>query len=115
MEDEEKDAIARQSFRNAISRFSLESRSKYFSPDRIKPLPTALNVEGESVDLDGARELLVGGSRRATSKKRDISEVSGSSRPSSKKKRSRPYAPPETYAHLAHLPDYLKNNLDGRL
>ena len=110
------DTTIKQSFRDAISRFSLGTKSKYFSPDRIKPLP-ALTVEGESesADLDGEGGLQAGNSRRPTSKKRRLSEASGSSQPLSKKKPSRPYAPPETYAHLAHLPDYLKNNLDGKL
>jgi len=116
MEDKEKDTVAKQSFRDAISRFSLGpgSKSKYFSPDRIKPLPV-LDMEGESADLDGAGELQADDSRRSTSKKRSVSEVSGSSQPPRKKKPSRPYAPPETYAHLARLSDYLKNGLDGKL
>jgi len=112
MEDEKREGTAKQSFRDEISRFSLGSKSKYFSPDRIKPLPV-LDLEGESADfdLDGAQ---VDDSRRPASKKCSVSEVSGSSQPPSKKP-SRPYAPPETYAHLARLPDYLKNNLDGEL
>ena len=79
-------------------------------------MPT-LDEDGEStdLDLDGARELRAISSRRPTSKKRNASEVSVSSKPPNKKKKpSRQYAPPETYAHLAHLPDYLKGNLDGK-
>lgn len=99
----------------ARSGFSLGSKSKYFSPDRIKPLPV-LEEEGAFLDLDGAGELQATGSKRPVSKKRNVSEVSWPSKPPSKKKKpSRPYAPPETYAHLAHLPDYLKANLDGKL
>ena len=117
MEDEQRDAAAKQSFRDAISRFSLGTKSKYFSPDRIKPLP-ALSVEGgfESADLDpgGEGKPQASDSRRSTSKKRTVSEVSGSAQPPSKKK-PRPYAPPEAYAHLARLPDYLRKNLDGKL
>ena len=113
MEDKERDTTAKQSFRDTISRFSLGSKSKYFSPDRIKPLPV-LNTEGESTDLDGARELQADDSRRPASKKRSASEVSQSSKPPRKKKPSRPYAPPETYEHLARLPDYLRNDLDGK-
>ena len=107
--------MARQSFRDVVSRASLRSKSKYFSPERIKPLPT-LSAEWEvtDLDLDGAGEPQTSGSRRPTSKKRNVSEVSGSSKPPGKKKPSRPYAPPETYAHLAYLPDYLKDNLDGK-
>lgn len=112
--DEERDATPIQPLRDGISRFSSGSKSKYFSPKQTKPLPV-LNLEGESADLglDGAGEPQASGSRRRTSKKRNISRVSGSSRPPSKKKISRPYAPPETYAHLARLPDYLRDNLDG--
>lgn len=115
MEGGERDATARQSFRDAVSRFSLGSKSKYFSPDRIKPLPV-LNSEGEPVDfgLDGVGEPQASSSRRPTPKKRKVSEVSGSSKPPSKKKPSRPYAPSETYAHLPRLPDYLKYNLDSK-
>jgi len=107
------DTTARQSPREAISRFSL--RSKYFSPDRIK-LPFILDEEGESadIDLDGARELQATGSGWPVSKKRNASGVSGSSKPPNKKKPSRQYAPPETYEHLAYLSDYLKDNLDGK-
>ena len=106
------DTTARQLPREAISRFSLQS--KYFSPDRIK-LPFILD-EGESadIDLDGARELQATGPGRPASKKRSASGVSGSSKPPNKKKPSRQYAPPETYEHLAYLPDYLKDNLDGK-
>lgn len=32
-----------------------------------------------------------------------------------RKKITRPHAPPEAYAHLACLPDHLKDNLDGKL
>ena len=114
----ERDTTARQSPRKTISRSLLRSKSKYFSPDRIKPLPALDDSEeGESTDLDlnGARELQATGSRGPTSKKRNVSEVSGPSKPPNKKKKpSRQYAPPETYAHLAHLPDYLKDNLDGK-
>lgn len=106
--------MARQLSSDTASRFLLGSKSKYFSPDRTEPLPT-LNAEGESVDLDGAGELQVNKMRRATSKRRNVSEVSGSSELPSKKKPSRPYAPPETYAHLPRLLDYLKNDLDGGL
>lgn len=113
--DEERDTTSTQPFRDGISRFSLRSKSKYFSSERIKPLPV-LNVEGEPADLglDGAGESQASGSRRPKSKKRNIPEVSGSSGPPSKKKFSRPYAPPETYAHVARLPDHLKDNLDGK-
>lgn len=99
-------------FREVISS---GSKSKYFSTGRIK-LPLMLK-EGESADLDlaGAREPQATGSRRSTSRKRDVSEDCVPSEPPSKKRRpGRPYAPPETYAHLAHLPDYLKDNLDGK-
>jgi len=115
MENEQRDTTAKQSFRDAISQFSLGTKSKYFAPDRIKPLP-ALSVEGESESANlGKGGLQAGNSRRAASKKRTVSEVCGSSQPPGKKKPSRPYAPPETYEHLAHLPDYLENNLDGKL
>jgi hypothetical protein len=116
IEGRERDTTARQSPREATSRFPPRSKSKYFSPDRIKPLPT-LDEEGESagLDLGGARELQATGSRQPTAKRRNVSEVSGSSKPPNKKKKpSRQYAPPETYAHLARLPDYLKVNLDGK-
>lgn len=119
MEDEQRDATTKRSFRDAISQFSLGSKSKYFSRDRINSLPV-LNGDAEStdldLDLDEAEEPQAGDSGRPMSKKRNVSEVSGPSKPPSKKKRpSRPYAPPETYAHLAHLPDYLKDNLDSKL
>lgn len=114
MKHEEKDTATRRSFRDTVSQFSLGSKSKYFAPDRIKPLPI-LDLEGESADLDGARELQVNGPGRSTSKKRNVSEVSGPSKPPSRKKPSRSYAPPETYSHLKLLPDYLRNNLDGNL
>ena len=119
MENEQRDATTKRSFRDAISQFSLGSKSKYFSPDRINSLPV-LNGEAEptdlELDLDEAEEPQADDSGRPMSKKRNVSEVSGSSKPPSKKKRpSRPYAPPETYAHLAHLPDYLKDNLDSKL
>ena len=114
MEDLEKDITARHLSREAISRFSLGSKSKYFFPDRIKPLPV-LNEEGEPPDpnFDGVGELQPSDLKQPTSKKRSVSEVPGSSKPPSRKKKPRPYAPPETYAHLAHLPDYLKDDLDG--
>ena len=116
IEGGERDIAARQSPREVMSRFSPRLKSKYFSPDRIKPLP-ALDYEGEStdLDLDGAGEFRATRSRQPAPKKRNASEVSGSSKPPNKKKKpSRQYAPPETYAHLAHLPDYLKDNLDGK-
>jgi len=116
MEDEQGDATAKQSVRDAISRFSFGTKSKYFSPGRIKPLPVlGVDGESESADLDGEGGLQAGDPRRPASKKRTLSEVSGSSQPPSKKKPSRPYAPPETYSHLARLPDYLKDGLDGKL
>jgi hypothetical protein len=118
MEDEQRDATTKRSFRDAMSQFSLGSKSKYFYPDRINSLPV-LNGEAEStdidLDLDEAEEPQANDSGRPTSKKRNVSEVSGSSKLPSKKRPSRPYAPPETYAHLAHLPDYLKDNLDSKL
>ena len=76
-----------------------------------------LNVEEASanLNLDGVREFQATGLRPRMSKERSVSEVSGASKPPSKKKKtSRPYAPPDTYAHLAHLLDYLKDNLDGK-
>jgi len=116
MENKEGDATARQSLGIVVSRFSLGSKSKYFSSARLKPLPVLNEGESAGASLDGAGNLHGNSSRWPTSKKRDASEVSGSSKPPSKKKKtSRPYAPPETYAHLAHLPDYLKVNLDGKL
>ncbi|KAF9652391.1 DNA glycosylase [Thelephora ganbajun] len=111
-EDTERDETSRLSFRDAISRFSLGSKSKYFSSDRIKPLPT-LNEERGLTDRnpDEVKELYA--SRQPPFKKRNVSEVSGSSKPPNKKKKpSRPYAPPETYAHLSQLPHYLKDDLD---
>ena len=107
IEDEKREKVARQSSHRATS----GCYSKYFSPGRIK-LPSMLNVEGE---LAGVRELQATGLGPRVSKKYNTSEVSGSSKPPGKRKKtSRPYAPPETYAHLAHIPDYLKNNLDGK-
>jgi len=116
--DREKDTPVRQSStsRGTEPQLSLGLKSKYFSPDRIK-LPLVLNGEAglRDLDSDGAEVLHASGSSRHASKKRNVSEVSGFSKPPGKKKKpSRPYAPPENYAHLAHLPDYLKGNLDGK-
>lgn len=105
-----------QQLDNGPSR-SLNSKSKYFAPGRIKPLPV-LDEERELGDLslDGAGEPHASGSSEPRPRKRNVSEVSGLSGSSSKKKKaSRPYAPPETYARLTWLPDYLKDNLDGKL
>ena len=88
----------------------LGSKSKYFAAGRIKPLPV-LNEEERPTDLnaDGA------GERAGSLGKRNAPEVSGlSNTPNKKRKPSRPYAPPQTYAHLSCLPDYLKENLDGK-
>ena len=97
---------------NGVSR-----KSKYFAAGRIKPLPV-LDEEKELPNLspDGAGEPHTSGSHKPRARKRNASEVSGLSSSSSKnKKTSRPYAPPETYARLTCLPDYLKENLDGKL
>lgn len=96
---------------------SLSSKSKYFAAGRIKPLPV-LDEDRElaaRLSVDEAGEPHVSGSSQPRLKKRNASEFSGLSNPPSKKKGiGRPYAPPETYAHLAHLPDHLKDNLDGK-
>jgi hypothetical protein len=115
MESEERDSTTQHSPRVVGSR-SLDTKSKYFAPGRIR-MPV-LKEESESVDLDLDRERGPhnSGSDRPALKKRGVSEVSGPSNPPRKKKKpSRPYAPPETYAHLARLPDYLKDDLDGKL
>lgn len=92
---------------------SLDSKSKYFTAGRIKPLPV-LNEEGELTDLSVDEEPHAGGSNRPNLRKRVAPKVSGVLNPPGKKRKaSRPYAPPERYAHLAYLPDYLKYNLDG--
>ena len=113
IEGENREKVTKKSSHEATSR----CYSKYFSPGRIK-LPSILNVEEEAadlLDLDGVRELQATGSRHRVPKKYNTPEVSGPSKPPGKKKKtSRPYAPPETYAHLAHIPDYLKDNLDGK-
>ena len=68
------------------------------------------------LDIDGAREPHASGSSRPALKKRNASNVPRSLTPLRKKKKpSRPYAPPEKYAHLACLPDHLKDDLDGEL
>ena len=112
-EGEKKEGAARQPTHKGTSGFY----SKYFSPGRIK-LPSMLNAEpgaSANLNLDGVRELQVTDLRRRASKERNVLEVSGALKPPGKKRKtSRPYAPPETYAHLAHLPDYLKDNLDGK-
>ena len=114
-ESEERDATARKPFCGSIPR-SPVVRSKYFTSGRTKSLPF-LSEKNEAVDLD-----IDGGLHHAsgpglpTLGKRHASEVSESPNPPIKKKKpSRAYAPPETYAHLARLPDYLKDNLDGKL
>lgn len=97
----------------------LGSKSKYFTAGRIKPLPF-LNEERELTDLsvaEGAGEPHASDSREPRLRKRNTPEVSVISNPPKKKKKkaSRPYAPPERYAHLTRLPDYLKDSLDGKL
>lgn len=96
---------------------SLGSKSKYFTAGRNKPLPVLSEDMGlADPSTDGAGELHAGSSSRPGLRKRNGSESLGFlNLPSKKKKLGRPYAPPETYAHLLHLPDYLKNNLDGKL
>jgi hypothetical protein len=42
-----------------------------------------------------------------------LSTIQAPPRKKSKKKPSRPYAPPEVYGHLHMLPDYLERELDG--
>lgn len=102
----------------AAFQWHIGMKSKYFAAGRIKPLPV-LN-EGmeltEQPNVEGAEEPHAGDSSRPKLRKRNGLEISGLYKaPSRKKKSTRPYAPPETYAHLEHLPDYLKDNLDGKL
>jgi thymine-DNA glycosylase len=104
-----------QQLDTGVSR-SLDSQSKYFTPGRVKPLPVLIEEELVDLSIGEVGEPHAGGSSGPRSRKRNVLEVSGfSSSPSKKKKTSRPYAPPETYAHLSCLPDYLKDNLDGKL
>ena len=110
-----KDSTVRRSSHNVVSRSTLDSKSKYFSPGRIKPLPS-LDEEWDLVDVNADREKPhVGSSGLPTLGKGGTPERSVSLKPPHKKKTSRPYAPPETYAHLTCLPDHLKDNLDGKL
>ena len=53
--------------------------------------------------------------RHAKRRRKSNSASSQSPSPRKGKKPSRPYAPPETYAHLHMLPDYLDYGLDGTL
>jgi hypothetical protein len=66
---------------------------------------------------DGARRNTRSSPTKITTVKRESSAISSTS--ASPKKRHKPlvkreYAPPEQYAHLKQLSDYLKRDLDGK-
>ena len=109
----ERGLTVRRSLRIVASK-KPNTKSKYFAPGRIK-LPSVLQEDLADLDVDQGREgeLDLGGPSQTT-RRRSAPEVSESSNPSRKKRSSRPYAPPEAYAHLTYLPDYLEDNLDGK-
>jgi hypothetical protein len=115
MKSEERDLATRNSPRVVVSRL-IDTKSKYFTPGRIRLPVLKEGSESTDLDLDKERGPHDSSSGQPALRKRGVSEVSGPSNPPKKKKKpNRSYAPPETYAHLARLPDYLKNDLDGKL
>ena len=100
---------------------------KFESPQRRSPRITKLSIKqdpdsetshrdidsevfGKAVDPSSKST----GESPSTPRKRKFKEETGDvGAPSSAKKPKRGYAPPEQYAHLNFLQDYLQENLDG--
>ena len=91
---------------------SPHSSSVRLSPTILKRSSRRLVTKFKQEDSDGLPEFL-----EAEVKPRKRSAVTMLGEPSPKKSPKKPkrtYAMPDAYAHLAGLPDWLKEELDGR-
>ena len=117
VEDAVADNASILNFRSALSEFRF-SPAKSESPLRRSQRLPRSTVKRESEYASDVGDVLP--APRKTSRKRPASPASrkrgeqgADALTSPKKKPKRGYAPPETYAHLAALNDYLAPGLDG--
>ena len=117
VEDAVADNASILNFRSALSEFRF-SPAKSKSPLRRSQRLPRSTVKRESEYASDVGDVLP--APRKTSRKRPASPASrkrgeqeADALTSPKKKPKRGYAPPETYAHLAALNDYLAPGLDG--